>query len=190
MSLSGKPIAGEVLRLSRWHTAAAVAVLFLAVALGGEGVALIAVAARLPRGDTRFAYASGVLVLLLAGGLVAVGCHLLTRKPSLVLGRDRLQFCVGKHVGWQVRYRDIADLALVTPEHPLGFRMPWASSLGIRLSDPGALDAAYPGLARYRRRCGFDFAVPLKFAFEPPERCLEAVLRCYHLFKAGQQPLP
>jgi hypothetical protein len=189
MSLSGEPIEGEVLRLSRWHTAAAVVVLFLAVVLSGEAITLLSVAARLRTGDTRFAYASGVLVLLVAGGLVAIGCHLLTHKPSLVLGRDRLQFCVGKHVGWQVRYGDIADIALVTPVHPLGFRMPWASSLGIRLSDPGALDAAYPGLAPYRRRCGFDFAVPLKFAFEPPDRCLEAVLRCYRLFKADQAEL-
>jgi hypothetical protein len=133
------------------------------------------------------------LGLVVAGGLLTGGCYLLTHKPSLVLGQDRLQLRLGKHLGWRVLYSDIAAIALFTPVHASGYRMPWTSSLGIQLSDPGAFDVAYPRLARsrarHRRRCGFDLSIPMKFAFEPPERCLEAVLRCYQAFKANQREL-
>jgi hypothetical protein len=191
MSLSFEPIKGEALRFSRWHTAGAVVGLSLAVVLGGEGIFLIILAAGLSPADVWFYYAFGVLGLLVASGLVTGGCYLLTHKPSLVLGQNQLQFRLGKHVGWQVEYSDIADIALFTPVHAFGYRMPWTSSLGIRLTNPALFDGAYPRLARsrarHRRRCGFDLGIPLMYSFEPPQRCLEAVLRCYHLFKADQQ---
>ncbi|HEV3256801.1 MAG TPA: hypothetical protein VG013_07985, partial [Gemmataceae bacterium] len=122
--------------------------------------------------------AFGVLGLLVAGYFASSGWYLLTHKPCLVLGQDRLQFRLGKHVSWQVRYIDIADVALFVPVHPLGFTMPWIWCLGIRL-----------GAAGCRRQWGFGYAIPMTGSCEPPERCLEAVLRCYHLFKAEQQPL-
>jgi hypothetical protein len=190
-STACEPIKGEVLRFSRWHTAGGILALPTAVFLGGGGIYLIAVAAGLSSGDLWFLCPLGVLGLLEAGGLVAGGWYLLTHKPCLVLGQERLQFSLGKHISWQVRYSDIAAIALLIPVHPLGYRMVWTSSLGIRLTNTEPFDGAYPRFARsrarYRRRCGFDLGIPMMYSFEPPERCLEAVLRCYHLFKADQQ---
>jgi hypothetical protein len=193
MSLSCEPIEGELLRLSRWHTASAVLLFLTAVLVGSGAVRLIILVVRLPLADFWFTAAFRVMGLLVAVYFINSGFNLLTHRPCLVLGRDRLQFRLGKHVSWEVQYGDIADIALFTPVHAFGYRMVWTSSLGIRLSDPGAFDAAYPQLARSRsrrrRRCGFDLGIPLMGSVEPPQRCLEAVLRCYHLFKADQQEL-
>jgi hypothetical protein len=186
MSLSGEPIKGEVLRFSRWHTAGAVVCLSQAVVLGGEAIVLVTIATRHWPADIWFYYTFGVLGLLAASGLAAVGWDLLTHKPCLVLGNAGLQFRLGKHVRWQVRYSDISDIGLFAPVHPRGYRR-----LGIRLANPALFDGTYPRLARTRarhqRQWGFDLGISLACSFEPPDRCVEAVLRCYHLFN-GQSP--
>jgi hypothetical protein len=192
-STSCEPIKGEALRLSRWHTATAVLIFLTAVLVGGGGIFLIFLAVEISPADIWFTSGFGVLLLLVAGHLASSGWHVLTHRPCLVLGRDRLQLRLGKHVRWEVRYSDIADVALFTPAHPLGFRMAWTFSLGIRLTNPELFDGAHPQFAwsreSYRRRCGFDLGIPMMCSCEPTERCLEAVLRCYRRFKADQQEL-
>lgn len=110
--------------------------------------------------------------------------YLFTHKRWLVFCADRVQYRVGKCVRWEVRYREVAQIAL--------FRG-WlgALCLGVRLSAPERFDRAWPHLARERawwqKGWGFDLALPTGAASEPPERVLETALRRLHHFRTAEE---
>jgi hypothetical protein len=184
------PVEGEALSFSHGYTAMAILSLTAAVLLGGMEVAWLVLGPHSREGSW-FAYALGGLLLAEAGTCFLGSWYFFTCKPRLVLGETRLQYLVGKHLRWEAGYGEIGEIALFTPIHPLGYRISWESALGLRLQVPQRFDEGHPRLARrrgrLRRRCGFDLVLPMAFAFEPPERCLEAVLRCFHRFQAERE---
>ena len=173
-----------VLRFSRWYTAIGVAAFLTALMLAGSGVFLLVIAntwTAIPW----LAYVIGACGLVEGCGMLWAGWYTLTHKPRLLLGRTRLQFWWGRHLQWDVSYRDITEISLFVPIHPLfRYRMPSIRALGFKLAATDLFDQTYPRRVRARRRlrrlCGFDLSVPIMFSYQPPLRCLEVVLRCYH----------
>jgi len=156
--------------------------------LGGGGSFLL-VTAHAWTNFTWLPYVMGGCGLVEGCGMLWAGWYILTHKPRLVLGHERLQFWLGQHLQWDRSYTDIVAINLFVPIHPLfRYRMPWIRALGFRLGDPDLFDQTYPRRARARRRlrrlCGYDLSIPIMFSYEPPLRCLEVVLRCYHALEA------
>jgi hypothetical protein len=174
---------GQVILLTRWHTALALWELLmgaLAVALSIVGILLFAVA---PEPESIKVSLALTSVGLLGGALYfGTSWYLLTHKLWLVLCADRMQCRIGQRVRWEVHYRDMAQIAI--------FRA-WFGRifLGVRLNAPEQFDRTWPRLARERawwhRGWGFDLALPAWVASEPPDRILETALRCLHRFRSA-----
>ncbi len=127
-------------------------------------------------------------VIVFGGGIiVGTGWHLLNWHRRLIIGAEQIEHRIANHVLWQVRYREIDKLALF-----MGFL--GAPYLGIRLREPAQFDRTRPKLAKdrahNREQYGFDLGLRLAAATEPPERILEAALRCLHRYRAEQGASP
>ena len=111
---------------------------------------------------------------------------MLTHKRWLVLGAECMQLRVGARIGWEVPYQQIDQIALFR------WLFGWPC-LGVRLRVTEDFDRAWPHLAKRRvwslGRRGFDLALRLDAASEPPERILETALACLHRFRAQDAAL-
>jgi hypothetical protein len=177
---------GDVLDFARWYNTIAVLSIPAAFILGASGVSCIAYGPW--PGSSWLNNVLGGLALLEGTALLGASYYILTHKPRLVLGTDRVQWWVGKRLTWDVSYAGLERIDFFVPVHPwFGYRTPWVRVLGFRLRAPERFDEAHPRLARLRtclrRQTGFDLAIPTMFAAEPGERCLEALLRCFHRFQ-------
>src|SRR5262249_33978669 len=128
----------------------------------------------------------GIIIAALLSAVLGLlplwwGWHRLTRKASVVLADDRMQWVEGKCIVWEASYEDIAQVALLS--RPRG--------VGIQLRLPKGTDPSRPQLwwsweQRWRRcwkRHGFDLALPAFCSSEPAERVLEAILTCLHRYR-------
>jgi hypothetical protein len=164
----------------------------LLLLLSGVGMFFVTYTKAAPEEFHWLLHVLGVLGFLECALMFWGSWYLATHKPRLILRRERLQYWEGRNLRWDASYGDILEVGMFSPVHPLfGYRVPWISCLGFRLADLPGFDKAYPKLARrwrrFRKRNGFDLGIPLVYLYEPKERYVEAVLRCYHRFQRGQR---
>lgn len=171
---------GEVIGLGRWNSMVGGCTLVLGCLCLGQGALLVAL--------LEWTAAPGILVAtgVVSGLLFWLSWYMLLRPQSLVLGRDRLQWHSGRRAIGEVPYEQVAEISLFA--NSLGRRF-----LGIRLKNLEHYDALYTRqpwtwrtrMRRVWNRYGFDLAISVSAATEPPERVLEATLRCLHRFRAA-----
>jgi hypothetical protein len=185
-------VSGEVLRFSRWYTAIAIlaALVGFGLSLGGVGLFALGPPKASPPEARWLLPVLGVLGLVEGVFLCWGSWYLVTHRPCLVLGRERLQYWEGRHLRWDVGYGEVAEVAPFKPVPTfLGYR-DRVPCLGFSWADPRGFEQAHPRLARRWRRLaqrnGFDLGIPLAQLDEPQEYYVEAVLRCYQRFLGRQ----
>ena len=183
---------GEVISFARGFALRAAASCFFGFVLVATGAFVLLLAYL----NSEVGRRSDTLVIGMPGlGFIAAAVFsfwkcwdLLTRKPRLLLGRERMSWVERGGVYWEVGYERVAAIELF--QGPLSVQ-----AIGIRLRAPEISDEKDARLPwRWRswqtrwKRFGFDIVLPPRPCTEPPDRVLETALTCLHRYRRVKDP--
>jgi hypothetical protein len=138
--------------------------------------------------DPKLARWQGVLAVLLFTGFgalaILVGRAIYSLRAVLIVGPDRLQYCLGTQPMWEVFYHEIESVGPTIRKGLLGSEQQF---IEIKLRYPEAFRAALPRNSDWYASVARDsftgsILLPARLASEPADRILEIILTAHQRF--------
>ena len=158
--------------------------IFFGILLGAIGLGLTYFIITAPPKAGRWQGVLGVLLFSAFGVFwIFVGRAIYSLRAVLIVGPDRLQYCMGRKPLWEVSFYEIESIGPTTRKGLLGSEQ---QLIEIKLRYPDGFQSVLPRNPAWYAGVQEGFAgsilLPARLASEPADRTLEIILTAYHRF--------